>query len=300
MSGYPLDSFEIFKRSEWISLIIADRTSEAVTPLLESHPEIQVVSRDRANGFAEAISQALPHATQVADRYHLIQNLRDHLQQFLDRKRACLPLVKDTPVDAKEGSPDGMGTPPPDRAPASPAADLSNMIAADRKKLISRNKRLARYEEVMALYHEGVSQRDIARQLHLSRNTVQYYVSSPDFPERIEGTGRRNPRTSKLDRYLPYIRDLWDAGNHNGAHLFRLIKARGYTGCESMLRMKLPEWRTELPKQTWPVRPPPAPAGSVVNLHHDHAEKTSKHRCFLLPFPLILPEDGFMCVLPDM
>jgi len=50
-----------------------------VTPWLKSHPEIQVVSRDRANGFAEAISQALPHATQVADRYHLIQNLRDHL-----------------------------------------------------------------------------------------------------------------------------------------------------------------------------------------------------------------------------
>lgn len=214
-----------------------------------------MVSRDRANGFAEAISQALPHATQVVDRYHLIQNLRDHLQQFLDRKRTCLPLVKDTPVDAKEGSPDGTGTPPPDRAPVPPATDLSNMIAADRKKLISRNKRLARYEEVMALYHEGVSGREIARQLHLSRNTVQHYVSAPGFPERIEGTGRRNPRTSKLDRYLPYIRDLWDAGNHNGAHLFRGVKARGYTGCESMLRIKLSEWRTELPKQSWPGNP---------------------------------------------
>lgn len=83
--------------------LVADRTTEAVTPWLESHPEIQVVSRDRANGFAEAISQALPHATQVADRYHLVQNLREHLQQFLDRKRTCLPLVEDAPVDAKGG-----------------------------------------------------------------------------------------------------------------------------------------------------------------------------------------------------
>jgi transposase len=52
--------------------LLADRTTEAVSPWLASHPEIQVVSRDRANGFAEAISQALPQATQVADRYHLV------------------------------------------------------------------------------------------------------------------------------------------------------------------------------------------------------------------------------------
>src|SRR5437879_7800983 len=87
--------------------LLADRTTEAVSPWLAGHPEIQVVSRDRANGFAEAISQILPHATQVADRYHLIHNLREHLQQFLDRKRTCLPLVEDTPVGAKEGDSGG-------------------------------------------------------------------------------------------------------------------------------------------------------------------------------------------------
>lgn len=84
--------------------LLPNRTTEAVMPWLAAHPEIQVVSRDRANGYAEAISQALPHATQVADRYHLVQNLRDHLQRFLDRKRACLPIIEDTPVGAKEGN----------------------------------------------------------------------------------------------------------------------------------------------------------------------------------------------------
>jgi transposase len=33
--------------------LLADRTAEAVKPWLAAHPEIQVVSRDRANGFAE-------------------------------------------------------------------------------------------------------------------------------------------------------------------------------------------------------------------------------------------------------
>jgi transposase len=229
--------------------LLPDRTTEAVSPWLASHPEIQVVSRDRATGFAEAVSQVLPHATQVADRYHLIQNLRDHLQQFLDRKRTCLPFVEDTPVALK-------GAAPSDYPQAVPEADLSNLVSAERKKIISRNKRLSRYEEVMALHREGQSQRAIARQLHLSRNTVQRSISSPGFPERAEGSGPRRSGTSKLDPYLPYLRDQWDAGIHNCASLFELVKARGYTGCESLLRMRLSAWRAELPKQRWPGNSP--------------------------------------------
>src|SRR6266581_5417240 len=67
--------------------LLPDRTAEAVLPWLAGHQEIDVVSRDRASAYADAARRALPHATQVADRYHLIQNLREHLQRFLDRKR---------------------------------------------------------------------------------------------------------------------------------------------------------------------------------------------------------------------
>jgi transposase len=229
--------------------LLPDRTAEAVSPWLESHPEIQVVSRDRATGFAEAVSQVLPHATQVADRYHLIQNLRDHLQRFLDHKRTCLPFIEDTPV-ALSGA---ASADPPQVAPE---ADLSHLISAERKKVISRNKRLSRYEEVLALHREGHAQRAIARQLHLSRNTVRRYLSSPGFPERAEGSGQGRSGASKLARYLPYLREQWDAGLHNCARLFERVKAQGYTGCESLLRLRLSAWRAELPKQRWPGNPP--------------------------------------------
>src|ERR1700674_5695453 len=43
----------------------------------------------------------------LADRYHHVQNLRDHLQQFLDRKRTCLPEVEDIPL--REGSTNTQG-----------------------------------------------------------------------------------------------------------------------------------------------------------------------------------------------
>src|SRR5258708_11463350 len=61
--------------------------------------------------FADAVKRALPHAIQVADRYHLVQNLREHLQRFLDRKRTCLPEVEDIPLKASStGDPDGGGS----------------------------------------------------------------------------------------------------------------------------------------------------------------------------------------------
>src|SRR5436305_6359074 len=89
--------------------LLPDRTAEAVLPWLASHQEIEVVSRDRASAYADAVRRALPHVTQVADRYHLIQNLREHLQRFLDRKRTWLPEVEDIPLKEASASSPGSG-----------------------------------------------------------------------------------------------------------------------------------------------------------------------------------------------
>ncbi len=45
--------------------LLPDREASAVKPWLASHREIQVVSRDRASAFADAVSQVLPHATKA-------------------------------------------------------------------------------------------------------------------------------------------------------------------------------------------------------------------------------------------
>jgi transposase len=255
--------------------LLPDRTAEAVKPWLSTHPEIQVVSRDRASAFADAVSQVLPHATQVADRYHLVQNLREHLQRLLDHKRSCLPFVEDTALKTTQVNPPEQADPPSNLtfgAGSDPApgplpseqpegrpcteADLSCLTYAERKKKISRDKRVSRYEEVMTLHREGLGQRAIARQLRISRNSVQRYVSSPGFPERAEGSGRRAKGASKLDPYLPYLREQWDAGIHNCSRLFEEVKERGYAGCQSGLRKRLSEWRTELPSRRWRGNPP--------------------------------------------
>ncbi len=258
--------------------LLPDREASAVLPWLKGHPEIDVVSRDRASSYADAVKRALSHATQVADRYHLVQNLREHLQQVLDRKRTCLPIVSDTPltgvrassIDRGEASddlpPEEVGvassesakaevsdTPLDEGGPQRPVeqaeteVNLSCLTYRERKKKISRDKRYARYEEVLALHRTGVSQRAIARQLHLSRKVVKLFISSPGFPERAAGSGQRPKSKSKLAPYLPYLRQRWASGAHNGLLLFREIKDRGYTGSRALLGRLIAEWRTELP-----------------------------------------------------
>src|SRR5260221_686994 len=54
------------------------------------HPEIVVVIRYRAGNYAEAARNAAPQAIQVADRWHLLKNLRDALVLVYERHRRLL------------------------------------------------------------------------------------------------------------------------------------------------------------------------------------------------------------------
>jgi transposase len=56
------------------------------------YTEVDLISRDRAGSYADAARRGVLKAIQVADRYHLVANLRDALQKLLDRKRSCFSL----------------------------------------------------------------------------------------------------------------------------------------------------------------------------------------------------------------
>jgi transposase len=56
--------------------ILEDRSVVSVAQWLKQHPSIEVVSRDRCGLYAQAAREGAPQASQVADRFHLIQNLR--------------------------------------------------------------------------------------------------------------------------------------------------------------------------------------------------------------------------------
>jgi hypothetical protein len=81
--------------------LLPDREAATVVAWLKAHPQIEMVSRDRASAYAQALKQGAPQAIQVADRYHLLVNLREHLKSFLDHKRTSLPKVEIPSPDAQ-------------------------------------------------------------------------------------------------------------------------------------------------------------------------------------------------------
>jgi transposase len=68
--------------------VLPDRSVETVSDWFETHPSVEVVSRDRSSEYAAAIKKGAPQATQVADRWHLGKNLAESIETLLARCRA--------------------------------------------------------------------------------------------------------------------------------------------------------------------------------------------------------------------
>src|SRR5262249_3611099 len=74
--------------------LLPDRGPESVAAWLREHPGVEIVTRDRASAYAEGIRQGAPDATQVADRFHLMQNLHAATESLLDRHQTVLRQVQ--------------------------------------------------------------------------------------------------------------------------------------------------------------------------------------------------------------
>lgn len=70
--------------------LLEGREADSVRAWLERHPQIQTIARDRGGSYAEAATKGAPQAVQVADRWHLMHNLADALEEFLQQKKKAL------------------------------------------------------------------------------------------------------------------------------------------------------------------------------------------------------------------
>ena len=244
--------------------LLSDREAASVARWLREHPGVKLISRDRAGMYAEGAKRGAPRARQIADRYHLLVNLRDTLKDALARYQDILPVVKEPGKQAglslQEPAQPALAAPIPVQAPPRQAvgeagaisAEIPKLSAAQRRQQVSRANRYARYQQILALSREGLSQRAIARQLHLSRGCVHRYVTATSFPERAL-PGKRG---SQLDPYLPYLRNRWEQGCHNGRQLMHEIEIQGFHGSASLVRQLIGGWRASLPAPEPAVRGP--------------------------------------------
>jgi len=113
----------------------------------------------------------------------------------------------------------------PPVAVTQPSAVPQPLSRAERVRQQNRQRRLARYEAVVRLVRQGLSQREITRQCRLNRTTVRRWVTAVSFPERKPS---RHPAT--VDRHREYLETRWQQGCRNAAQLWRELCARGFAG----------------------------------------------------------------------
>ena len=62
------------------------RDGDSLREWLKNNKHIKVITRDRASAYAKVIAEELPDAMQVADRFHLHQNLLEAIKKALNHE----------------------------------------------------------------------------------------------------------------------------------------------------------------------------------------------------------------------
>jgi transposase len=186
--------------------LLPDREPATAQAWLAGQPQITVVARDRGGGYALAAAKALPHATQVADRWHLMENAS---HGFLDAVRKSMRQVRAATINP----------------------DL--LTAAERVRYEGYLRREDTNTTIVKQAEMGVPIKEIVRLTGHSRGLVRRVL-------RGQRSDVFRMRESSLDHHLPWLDAQWAAGHRNGADLWRCLKAQGFGGSVRVVT----EWAT--------------------------------------------------------
>jgi transposase len=208
--------------------ILPDRSAEGTAQWLRKHPEVEIVSRDRCGLYAQGARQGAPQARQVADRFHLLQNLRERIEQQLSRTHIAHPPA---PEEAKVE---------PELAAAVACGPQPEL--AVHRQLVKQTRRdvwQAMFDRVRSLRDAGHSLIAIIRETGLNWRTVGKWSRLATLPARRIMT----PKTSSPAYCQEYLARRWEEGCRVGRRLLPEIQRLGYTGSFSNLERLLMQWR---------------------------------------------------------
>lgn len=227
--------------------VLLDRDDRTFAQWLRQHPEVEVVSRDRATDYAKAAREAAPQAQQVADRFHLVRNLAEVLPMILAHCRAEIRRAEQDPLHEVEEALHALPTPQTwqQRTPA-------RVEQTHQARQASRDDR---FRQISALRAQGLLQREIAKRVGMSERSVRTWLKQGQAPT----WKRRFRRSSLFDPYAAYVLERWQAGVREGTQLYEEIRAQGFSGTVRIVQRFL------LALQADPVTSKDLPAPSAAD-----------------------------------
>lgn len=191
--------------------LLPSRDAEDLKRWLKNHKGIEIVTRDRASSYASAITEIHPEVNQVADRFHLLMNLSDALNEYFK----------------------------------SNSGRIKKMLAGDRKALLSitdkcsgsvettkttpkkKDYRQESFDMVKDLQCKNYPIKTIARHLGMSRNTVRQYFQYEELPARTPYHA-----TNFLD-YAEFVLYELAKKGHVKKEIIKKIREMGYNGSQT-------------------------------------------------------------------
>jgi transposase len=158
---------------------------------LANHPEIKWIARDRGKIFRDAATHGAPRAQQVADRFHLQQNLAEALKRFFQRNAHVLKTT------TRRLSDQTMPVPMPPKAQQIDQASQRYHAA-----------RIMRHQLVWDLFHASHPKEEIARLVGISSRSVYRILAQEQPPARL----RRHHTRHLVDPYVSYLIRRWNEG----------------------------------------------------------------------------------------
>ena len=222
--------------------LLPDRPATTLAGWLERRPDIRVVARHRASEYARGVNLGAPRALQVADRWHLLANMRQAVERWLHGAHAQLRGLTPAP---------GSADLPPRRDHAFPGGTPELDAGAE-----SWTRWRAIYDEVRRGRAGGETLLGIARAMGLARATVRKYAAADIFPARLpHGAG-----SSLLDVHVGYLVRRIGEGCENAMALWREIRERGYPGTSRHVHRFVAE------RLTKPIRSGRKPRNETVGM----------------------------------
>jgi transposase len=215
--------------------LLPERSPELVAAWLKTHPEIEVITRDRGHPYIEGATRGAPQALQVADRWHLLQNLGEALTTYFGHHQELLKRVADELATAGTDPTRGMN----------PVPTLDGITKNPRSEAAGQRwhaRAVETYERIQALRAQEMDVTTIAREVGVSRQTVYRSLNRSTPPPRMHGQGSH---AHVLEPFKQHVVQRWNEGCRNARQIWRELQAQGYEHSSRPVAWFMAELRKE-------------------------------------------------------